>query len=73
MKGLFASNHAVGTGEWGLDGRRLISDLAKSISELVSLPQNINLEARRVRFVVFSCWPKSHEVNLSALVMGAQC
>ena len=70
MKGIFATDHVVGTREWGLDVGRFISDRAKSMSELVPHSQHINLQARRVKFVMFGYWAKSHEVNLSADVMG---
>lgn len=70
MKGLYPSDHVVGTREWGLDVRRFISDRAKSMSELVPPSQHINLQARRVKFVVFCYWAKSRDINLSADIVG---
>ncbi|CAN8065557.1 unnamed protein product [Agarophyton chilense] len=65
-KRMFISEHAVGADEWKRDLRRFVADNLKSVAaDLIPPKEHIELQARRVMYIVSKYWKEAWSLDLS--------
>lgn len=69
-KAMFECDHEVGTDDWETHVRRIVSDSAKSCSELIPASDHVKLQSRRAMFVVYKYWMQSEKKSLEPELVG---